>query len=261
MRVTSGDSDWIQFLLNVGDGSANDSDSKVTLPLSVMCDHKIVEEVFGAVIDPTTSDPCDNVILTPKNVDVAQLNDDVHNRMVGEERIYLSRDEVIVEHQADTMHYPTEFLNKMSPSSLPTHILKLKKGSVIILLRNLDVSAGLCNGSRFIVETLASHSLGCRFATGERKGHFTIIPRIDCYDDKNISFQLRRTQFPVRLSFALSINKAQGQSFSKIGLWIPTDVFTHGQLYVALSRVRTKEGLIVKSSSNIVTNIVFNEVL
>lgn len=261
MRVTTGDEEWIDFLLKVGDGSANDLEGKVSLPESTMCDGNIVEKVFGTVVDPSASDPCDNVILAPKNVDVDVVNADVHERMIGDEKIYLSRDEIISDNPSDYANYPTEFLNRLSPSSLPPHNLKLKKGSVVMLLRNLDVSAGLCNGTRLIVDMLAKRSLGCRFACGDRKGQFTIIPRINCYYDKNLSFKLCRTQFPVRLSYALSINKSQGQSFSRVGLWIPTEVFTHGQLYVAISRVRSKEGLMIQSPSNSITNIVFEEVL
>ena len=56
-------------------------------------------------------------------------------------------------------------------------------------------------------------------------------------------FVVKRKQFPVRLCFAMTINKAQGQTIEKLGLYLPTPVFTHGQLYVAVSRVKKKEDL------------------
>ncbi|GKD32687.1 ATP-dependent DNA helicase PIF1-like protein [Tanacetum coccineum] len=49
-------------------------------------------------------------------------------------------------------------------------------------------------------------------------------------------FKLKRTQFPVCLSFAMTINKAQGQTIPNVGAYLPDFVFSHGQLYVVLSR-------------------------
>uniref|UniRef100_A0A8R1IDE1 ATP-dependent DNA helicase n=1 Tax=Caenorhabditis japonica TaxID=281687 RepID=A0A8R1IDE1_CAEJA len=70
---------------------------------------------------------------------------------------------------------------------------------------------------------------------GSNKEKDTFVPRITCYEDKNLPFHLKRTQFPVKLAFAISINKAQGQSFGRVELYLPEDVFAHGQTYVARS--------------------------
>ena len=85
---------------------------------------------------------------------------------------------------------------------------------------------------------------------------------------------MKRRQFPIRLCFAMTINKAQGQSINNLGVYLPQPVFSHGQLYVALSRAglphRTKvmlidvkdtQGLIEDNNGKYTTNVVYNEVL
>uniref|UniRef100_A0A8R1E7U9 ATP-dependent DNA helicase n=1 Tax=Caenorhabditis japonica TaxID=281687 RepID=A0A8R1E7U9_CAEJA len=96
---------------------------------------------------------------------------------------------------------------------------------------------------------------------GSNKKKDTFVPRITCYEDKNLPFHLKRTQFPVKLAFAISINKAQGQSFGRVGLYLPEDVFAHGQTYVALSRTRSKNELFIKSTSERLFNVVYKEIL
>ncbi|TMX04709.1 hypothetical protein EJD97_005663 [Solanum chilense] len=57
-------------------------------------------------------------------------------------------------------------------------------------------------------------------------------------NDSKCPFKLNRRQLPVAPCFALTINKSQGQSLNHVGLYLPKQVFTHGQLCVALSRVK-----------------------
>ena len=82
--------------------------------------------------------------------------------------------------------------------------------------------------------------------TGTCKGDDVLLPRITFYcDELDTPFALRRRQFPIRPSFAMTNNMSQGQIMKRAGLYLPQPVFSHGQLYVALSRVGSRSQLSV----------------
>ncbi len=71
------------------------------------------------------------------------------------------------------------------------------------------------------------------------------IPRLSITPSytERMPFILRRRQFPVHPAFAMTINKAQGQTLKMVGIFLPKPIFTHGQLYVAMSRIGCPEGV------------------
>ncbi|KDR69846.1 hypothetical protein GALMADRAFT_77064, partial [Galerina marginata CBS 339.88] len=83
--------------------------------------------------------------------------------------------------------------------------------------------------------------------------------------DTQVPFKFCRRQFPIRLCFAMTINKAQGQSVTHVGLNLQNAVFTHGQLYVAISRVTSVHNIKAiwddRNITPITKNIVYPEVL
>ena len=75
------------------------------------------------------------------------------------------------------------------------------------------------------------------------------------------SFRIKRLQFPIRLAFAITINKAQGLSLEKCGIDLNTDCFSHGQLYVACSRVGKPDNLFIYTDNGTAKNVVYSQVL
>ena len=83
--------------------------------------------------------------------------------------------------------------------------------------------------------------------TRVRKRAHILIPMVTLIpSDEHLPFQLCRIQLPVRLAYSMTINIGQGQTFEKVGLQLVKPVFTYGQLYVALSRTTTEEGVRLK---------------
>ena len=200
---------------------------------------------------------CERAILAPKNNSVNAINLQIQLQLPGETISYKSVDTVTDVNEA--VRYPTEFLNSLEPPGMPSHNLALKIGSPIMLLRNLDAPR-LCNGTRLCVKSLMPHVIEATILTGCAKGDDVFIPRIPMVPT-DMPFEFKRLQFPVRLAFAMSINKAQGQSLKVAGINLETPCFSHGQLYVACSRVGTGKNLYVFAPDAKTKNIVYQTAL
>lgn len=199
----------------------------------------------------------ERVILAAKNIDVNEMNFQIQGKIAGELITYKSVDSII--NQDEVVNYPTEFLNSLELPGLPPHNLQLKVGSVIIMLRNIN-QPRLCNGTRLAVKKLMNNVIEATILKGKYKGEHVLIPRIPMIPN-DLPFDFKRLQFPVRLAFAMSINKSQGQSLSVCGINLENPCFSHGQLYVACSRVGKPSSLFIYAPQNQTKNVVYQKAL
>jgi hypothetical protein len=266
---------FANWLLEIGAGSTVDEVETVPIPENMVCQDNtmdsLIASVYPGIGQGRKEDQyfLDRAILSCTNDHVARINEELLAKFPGQQQMLLSADSVHFEDDAmnEYQPYSVEYLNSLTSSSLPLAHLALKPGCPVMLLRNLDPSKGLCNGTRLVVLEIRRRVLWCRIISGDRRfaGKKVFIPRITLEPSaEDLPLPLRRRQFPVRLAFAMTVNKSQGQSLQHVGLNLESPVFSHGQLYVGLSRCTSGERIKVlfnEDNNGRTPNIVYKEAL
>ncbi|XP_065640379.1 uncharacterized protein LOC100208098 [Hydra vulgaris] len=254
--------EFSQWLLKLGCGTLPlkaDGSFRGCIEIPEQCllgeNEPLVDKIFGVAEE---DDYAKRAILTPNNVDSLAINEEVLDRLPGVVKVYLSADSIETDYLNEINNFPVEFLNSLTPSGMPVHCLKLKIGAVIMLLRNLVLKAGLCNGTRLIVRALQNNYIDGQVLTGVSVGKRVFVPRVQLtQSDSNLPFTLKRRQFPVRLAYSMTMNKSQRQTFDKNGIYLKNPCFSHGQLYVACSRTRSFNTLFFKIDEHSLQGYIF----
>uniref|UniRef100_A0A183C4Z0 ATP-dependent DNA helicase n=1 Tax=Globodera pallida TaxID=36090 RepID=A0A183C4Z0_GLOPA len=297
MRVTGNQEDYRRSLKTWGTGvtvrtAASDDRRRPYVQLCpslcLRSEEALIEFVFGDAL----KHPLANIvqlrgaaILCPLNKDTFKLNAELMKRISNavatpaqqSERVYISVDTVDPDSPLDVLalnvaeRYIENIYGK-TPSGMPEHILELKVGAVMMVIKNISVAHGLCNGTRVQIIALGDNIISCRYIQGPRSGtEFKMYRHRFRFGGRGReatrhgAVKWTRLQFPLRPGFVITTHKAQGQTLARVGVHLSSSqCFAHGQFYVAMSRVRTSDDIRVLTSarsSNCVQNWVVEAVV
>ena len=252
-------------MIDIGEGKLNNENDEIQLDKEYICENDLETEIFKENITNERYDLISNsAILATTNLKVNEINANIIDMFPGDYKIYSAIDYAKAHDgsEPDANLCTLEYLATINVPDIPLNELELKLNTTVMLLRNLKIKEGLCNGTRLRIMNMKENVIQCKILTGDKAGNIVLIPRITISSNKSRKqpFILYRHQFPIKLCFAMTINKSQGQTFENIGIDLTLQCFNHGQLYVAMSRVKRKNAIKIKLTEDNIDRIAKNPV-
>ena len=211
---------------------------------------KSVEDILRSRMGKSRAvDGIEPTRLFTRNVDTEKINAEHLERLQLPLEVYAAIDVVSFTDDSEQHDRKTKaardrvvaklkgFLDKAAPCA---GSLKLCAGAQVMLLANKDFDAGLVNGSRGVVDRFEGGLPVVRFLNG-----VTAMIEFQTWTSEEEGVKVTRKQLPLKLAYAITIHKSQGLSLDLVEVDIGTSLFEAGQGYVALSRVRSLEGLFI----------------
>jgi len=212
-------------------------------------------------------------ILAPTNTQVLHYNSQILGRLAGDATLYKSFDTIKEVDDVGLLDIDPDKLIADSQNrfihGLPPHRLHLKVNSVCRILRNLSVHRALVRNRCVVVVHLGNRIVTVRQLHERPDGQVVqdgediLLPRITFLHDLRSGHTLVRRQFPIDLAYSTTFNSCQGLTLDKVAVDVTTPVFSHGQLYTALSRIRTRHDGIVRIAGSVpvTVNVTYRDIL
>jgi ATP-dependent DNA helicase PIF1 len=238
------DQRWFQTLLRIREGKPSDEDISLLESRKEAYDNLVRQRNqdlrTGYVVLPT------NLYSTKNSTD--QINYRELEKLPGEEIEFEAGDEVrwfdtYLDRPISRRHKTSAYYDQFLDDAIPRKV-SFKVGAQVMLKRNIDQEAGLVNGSRGVVVEIPSETY-CVKVKWTNDLITTVTPITwEKIDEDAIA---SRTQIPLVLAWAMTIHKSQGCTLDRVVCDVGKEIFSPGQAYVALSRVRSIEGLYLRS--------------
>lgn len=221
IRLNADQEELSRFQMCVGNGASNDGDEGVVvLPDQCYTENDLVTGVYAELIRGEVDAEAmpdylyGRCILAVLNSTCDEYNRRVTELIPGDLCIYSSVSRLVPDSSTSQLleEMPVEVMESINPSALPPHELKLKVGSVVIVMRNLNVRESICNGTRLLVTRLGHRVIEAVHIIGSLRGKKVWIPRVKLPSNQSnlkLPFIFERPQFPIRPAFCLTINKSQ----------------------------------------------------
>ena len=246
------DAEYGALVDNVGDGTVPAIAGSDTIALHGVRWTTDFEEVLAHLYPPGLPDEklAHRHILAPHAATVKVLNSWIQAKRKGgplrtlEGRTFLDPDDP---HDS----WANKNLQRLSMNNVPDHVLQLKEGDLCTLMRAVSRENRLLNNSKVFVRRITKHFVYVQPVDEEGLRDFIHpLPKfLFKFAAPKFGMPVNRRQFPLRLSYAMTVNRAQGQTFHKCAVDVRADPFSHGQLYVALGRVRRGEDMLLFTTS------------
>ena len=236
---------FAQELLSIGNGAA--AHVPVTSRVSNLT--AMIDRVYGSCITAVSNRR--NLILSLTLEDAREVNNAVMDLIPAVSVIHTSAD--VYQDCRDIDAYPLEYVQSLQMHGAPPAQLRLIVGARYMIIRNLNVLQGVCNGIMCVLLAVTDHFAEVQLISGPQEHRVVLLPR--CVfsispEASGLPFTLLRRQLPLIPAYCLSVHKSQGQTLDKVGLYFTSDPFTHGQLYTALSRTNGWDSITVLLASD-----------
>jgi len=222
-------------------------------------------------------------ILAPTNIQVDLYNAEVLSLLHSTSRQYHAADSLEKHAEvAEMVNFGSggdsplpnpdailDYVRYRRPNGMPDYSLMAKVGGVYRLLRNFSIDMGLVKNVRVVVTGTGSKLITVRVlrdtqTPGTDPSADILLPRIVFKERLPSGHTLCRRQFPLAPAYASTFHSCQGLTLDSVGVDLTEEVFTHGQLYTALSRIRRRSDAIVRLPTlecPTTTNVTYKELL